>query len=345
MLKIHFLNVGHGDCTFIELPATGNMAERLMMIDINNCTALEGDAALPAGLEVTNSLQNYLLMGKSFEDYYRSLLVDPYEYYRDNLMEKYPSVFRYLQTHPDMDHMSGLHRFFWQEKVPLWNFWDVAHTKTKSEADFANSGYSYNDWLVYQELRRGRGPGSSTHNAHSRHRGLRGSFWTEDNIEILSPTPQLVKDCNENGVSWNNASQVFKISHGGRSVILAGDAEAAAWDSMLESVPHHMPCDVLKAAHHGRESGHHADALDVMDPDHVICSVGKKSKIPDASPLYRKQGASVYSTRAMGTITVTMWADGELWINAGAKRLATMPPLKAPLYNYETLADALRGVR
>jgi len=29
-LVIHFLNVGHGDCTFIELPSG-----RLMMIDIN----------------------------------------------------------------------------------------------------------------------------------------------------------------------------------------------------------------------------------------------------------------------------------------------------------------------
>jgi len=30
-LVLHFLNVGHGDCTFIELPSG-----RLMMIDINN---------------------------------------------------------------------------------------------------------------------------------------------------------------------------------------------------------------------------------------------------------------------------------------------------------------------
>ena len=30
MFRVHFLNVGHGDCAVIQLP------ERIMMIDINN---------------------------------------------------------------------------------------------------------------------------------------------------------------------------------------------------------------------------------------------------------------------------------------------------------------------
>ena len=37
-LVLHFLNVGHGDCTFIELPSG-----RLMMIDINNTKSLPWD--------------------------------------------------------------------------------------------------------------------------------------------------------------------------------------------------------------------------------------------------------------------------------------------------------------
>jgi hypothetical protein len=38
-VELHFLNVGHGDCTFIDLPSG-----RLMMIDINNSKSLpEGD--------------------------------------------------------------------------------------------------------------------------------------------------------------------------------------------------------------------------------------------------------------------------------------------------------------
>ena len=79
------------------------------------------------------------MLKASWEDYYRSLLVDPYDYYQANFAGK--EIFRYLQTHPDMDHMSGLYRFFWQERVPPVNFWDVGHAKACEEKDFDSSPY------------------------------------------------------------------------------------------------------------------------------------------------------------------------------------------------------------
>jgi len=339
-LKIHFLNVGHGDCTFLEIPGTtNNQSDHLMMVDINNSESLSDETELAADLGLTIAQFKYVRaasINKSWEDYYKSLLVDPYDYYKDNLMSKYGSIFRYIQTHPDMDHMSGLHRFFWEEKVPLLNFWDIAHTKEMSEEDFDNSRYSYIDWLVYKALRAGLDPDSSStdktdHRTIYRHRHATGEFWTNDSIEILSPTPELLKTCNENGTSWNSSSYVFRVNYGGRSVVLAGDAEGPAWDSMLEGAKGQLPCDILKAAHHGRESGHHADVVNEMDPDFVICSVGDKKGIPDASPLYRKQGATVFSTRAKGTITVTIWYDGEVWIDACGERIGELPTLKSGL--------------
>ena len=39
MVKIHFLNVGHGDCTIIE-----HHSERVTMIDINNSQTLDDDS-------------------------------------------------------------------------------------------------------------------------------------------------------------------------------------------------------------------------------------------------------------------------------------------------------------
>jgi hypothetical protein len=120
-LVAHFLNVGHGDCTFIELPSG-----RLMMIDISNSKSLpETDKeALAArkGISVREfaGAAGLRLGRRSWQEYYESLLVDPYDYYQDHFRGK--PVFRYLQSHPDMDHMSGLHRFFWLEKVPLLNF-------------------------------------------------------------------------------------------------------------------------------------------------------------------------------------------------------------------------------
>ena len=38
MNRIHFLNVGHGDCTIIE-----HASGRITMVDINNSDSLDGD--------------------------------------------------------------------------------------------------------------------------------------------------------------------------------------------------------------------------------------------------------------------------------------------------------------
>ena len=326
MLRIHFLNVGHGDCTLIEHPSG-----RVTMIDINNCTSLSIDDVLVLAKAHGLSLSDFLTAavgpgGRSWDDYYESLLVDPLEYFREHISD--PSVFRYVQTHPDMDHMSGLHRFFWQEKVPLLNFWDIDHTKTLESSDFDQTRYDELDWLTYRVLRHGGGP-DVRHVALKLMADASADFYAQDNIEILSPTQDLLDQCNSAG-SWNDASYVLKISHAGRSVILPGDAEAAAWTSILERYPAAaLDCDLLKAPHHGRASGYHEDAVAAVDPDVVVCSVGKKPGT-DASDRYRRHGATVLSTRARGTMVATIWDDGDLWVtDAAGQRLVTLEARRA----------------
>src|SRR6478672_5083667 len=85
VMKIHFLNVGHGDCTFIELPSG-----RLMMIDINNSKSLpEADIEALAeskGMSKMTFKSIQLIEGKfrSWEEYYKALLVDPADYYNEH---------------------------------------------------------------------------------------------------------------------------------------------------------------------------------------------------------------------------------------------------------------------
>jgi hypothetical protein len=64
-----------------------------------------------------------------------------------------------------------------------------------------------------------------------------------------------------------------------------------------------------------------------MDPSIVVCSVGKKPDT-DASDEYRSHGANVLSTRYHGTITVRVWADGEVWVNDHkGEQIASLPIL------------------
>jgi len=66
------------------------------------------------------------------------------------------------------------------------------------------------------------------------------------NIRVLSPTPQLVADCDRRDC-YNDRSHVLKVNYGGRSLILPGDAEAPAWDLMLEDLAAaELACDLLK---------------------------------------------------------------------------------------------------
>ncbi len=181
------------------------------------------------------------------------------------------------------------------------------------EEDFDNCPYSYQDWLVYQLLRLGMGPNKTKHTVIKNLRNETGHYWTDDGIEVFSPDQALIDTCNTKE-SYNDCSYVVKISYAGRSVILPGDAESTAWSSILAELgASRLKCDVLKAAHHGRESGYHRDAVTAMSPDAVICSVGKKPST-DASDEYASHGAQVLSTRYHGTITVQIWSDGDVWI-------------------------------
>jgi competence protein ComEC len=269
MLRIHFLNVGHGDCTIISHPSG-----RLTMIDINNSQDYDADslndllnekrekASGYSGLIAANVLPGRGMpapqgvLGSLLSSANRTTicadaaqeLTDPIEF----MQRVYPgrSLFRFILTHPDLDHMRGLKRL--HETIGFTNFWDTAHTKPtpsyRSDAD-------REDWEFYQTLR---------HDAKKYTRG--DSFFAfgkdendvpgGDNIQIFSPTPALVKACNLSQKS-NDLSLVLRIHHKAGSVLLAGDAEAAAWDDMKNYYGAKLKSDYLKASHHGRDSGYH----------------------------------------------------------------------------------------
>ncbi len=314
-LDIHFLNVGHGDCTVIDFPSG-----RLSIIDINNSPGLdestEDDLAAEFGL---NQLQYRLMkmrseipyslgiMLKSLED----RLVDPAKY----LAQYYPgrSVFRFILTHPDMDHMSGLYRLFspHQDDIALSNFWDTDNEKSMSENDFQGSG-SKGMWDDWQEYVRLRDP-DEAHTVLNNYRNQGGHFWSEDGMSILSPTSELVEQANRSE-SWNQLSYVLTVEYAGRRVVLGGDADIAAWADIHS---HYgdlgLKADILKASHHGRDSGYHQPSVKAIDPVFTVVSVGKKPET-DASNKYRHYSDKAVSTRFHGSIRAQILDNGEIWL-------------------------------
>ena len=103
-------------------------------------------------------------------------------------------------------------------------------------------------------------------------RGARHRYWMENDIEILSPTKQLVDDCdNLADPKYNDASYVLRANYGGSKVLIPGDVESKGWNDMLDSGLD-VNADILVASHHGRQSGYSERAMQAIQPAVVIIS-------------------------------------------------------------------------
>lgn len=308
-LTIHFVNVGHGDCTIIEFDSG-----RIAMVDINSSKILpnEDKKSLAKSLGYSDihilvaEAKGTLLKGL---DGYENLLVDPVDY----LKEEHPhaSNLTFILTHPDMDHMSGLFRLVSQEHISISNFWDTNNSKKMSTADFQNSPNEYADWIQYQALRAGADKDDEATVLRLR-RGASDNYYTEDGIFILSPTKELEQLAEDND-NYNISSCVLLIKYGACKIILGGDAEEATWkDIYLNYKDEFLNATLLKASHHGRKSGYYQPVVKAISPKYTIVSVGKNPET-DAAHLYA-QDSDVFSTRYHGTITAKCWADGDIWL-------------------------------
>jgi len=304
-VTIHFPNVGDGDCTIVDFEDNN----RIAWIDINNSKALPDEEL--ASLTGKSLLEVKLLksLGYPIEgaSRYESLLVDPVDYWKNHFYGK--TIFRFILTHPDMDHLSGLYRLAEQEEISVVNFWDIAHSKQLTESDFEGTKYDYRDWRTYKKFT----TGEFGNKYLQLHRLDEGQYWTEDGITILSPTESLEKTARDKD-DYNISSYVLLVRHGFSVILLGGDADSEyAWPDIYESFQDLLgSVTLLKASHHGRRSGYYQPAVKAMSPKFTIVSVGKKSDT-DASDLYA-QYSKVYSTRFHGTIVAKCWRNGNIWL-------------------------------
>lgn len=255
MPTLHFLNVGPGDCTWIQHGDGKNT-----VIDVCNArgTLTKERGYVEQLLEIAQPPQ-----GISGNYRQKDYPVNPITY-----LQKFgqTSVFRFILTHPDMDHMDGLANFF-QTFTPI-NFWDTNNNKQID--NFNESRYDKADWQFYQTL---RGTASGTKRL-ALHSGDEGQFWNRSDVDtpggsglhILSPTPALVSAANENE-DFNDCSYVLLWIVGNKRIVIGGDSHNASWEHILNthqtSIQH---VDLLLAPHHGRDSDRAYDFLNTLRP-------------------------------------------------------------------------------
>ena len=257
---IHFLNVKDGDCSVIE-----HVSSNVTVIDVCNAKPTGPQAPFLETLSAVLS-QGDKGVGGNFKQKLHP--VNPMQYLHQHGIR---SIFRYIQTHPDMDHMDGIRALF-NEFRPV-NFWDTDNKKELAGSSWRGSPYTEDDWKFYRRLRETKPQANPKRLALMS--GANGQYYNRskdgsvggDGLAVLAPTRELVDAANAADDSYNDSSYVLLYRTGGSRIVFGGDSHDDTWDHILATHRRAVTnIDVLIAPHHGRDSGRSYEFLDVLNP-------------------------------------------------------------------------------
>jgi competence protein ComEC len=291
MSKVHFLNVGQGDCTLLQ-----HNSGRNSLVDIckGNYQPLLASARF---LEAFDKAAGRVLgdFGMSKKP------TNPISYLSGLGVT---SLFRFILTHPDMDHLDGFDALM--NKFTVTNFWDSQVRREKP--DFAECRqYKEEDWDRYAKVYAGNEPGITLV------RRLSGSRFAyanndpkgandQDGLYILAPDAALVADANKNG-DLNDASFVLLYRSAGGRIVIPGDAHDETWAYVLKHYKSDVAnCSVFFAPHHGRKSGRDFSFLDVLKPKITFFGCANSGDL--AYSAWRNRGLRVITNNQAGNIVL-----------------------------------------
>ncbi len=257
MATIHFLNVKEGDCSIIK-----HDSGHTTVIDVCNAKPVE---TMVEALMETRAKSERGISGNFQQKKYP---VNTISYMKN---QRISSIFRYVQTHPDMDHMDGIEALF-HEFSPI-NFWDTDNAKEMQASSWEGSPYRASDWSFYKRLR-DTDPDTEPKRL-TLYSGARGHYYNQasdgtgggDELHVLAPTKELIAAANEADDDYNHCSYVILYRTKSIRVVFAGDSHDATWDYILEQHKSDVTnIDLLIAPHHGRKSGRSYRFLDTLTP-------------------------------------------------------------------------------
>ena len=288
MVTVHFLHVSPGACSIIE-----HDSRRITMIDV--CNGRD-----PSSQECAQGRGTF----PSESDL---VVVNPIQYLHDLNIKR---IFRFVATHPDMDHLDGIKDVF--ENFSVRNFWDTDNDK--EDTDFKEGKYREEDWDFYRKLR------SETSNYnHTRlvlYPDTKGCYYNEpdeqgkghDSLYIYAPTKDLIKAANESkDKDYNDASYVLLHKTEGRKILFCGDSNDKTWNYILdEHCDEVKNVDLMIAPHHGRHSDRKYDFLEVTNPKLSLFGCVEKDKRADSNWKNKSGDLEFIAVDEVGSVTVTI---------------------------------------
>ncbi len=137
----------------------------------------------------------------------------------------------------------------------------------------------------------------------------------EVRIHVLHPTDEFLLA----GGARNAASVVLRVEYAEHAILLTGDAEGEAEESMLGAALT-LKSDVLKAGHHGSNSSTSDAFLNAVRPRLAIISCGQVNRYGHPGPALMERLANhqvpIRRTDQDGTVLVHISPDGEIRVSA-----------------------------
>lgn len=294
-LKVYFIDIGQGDCIFIELPDGKNM-----LID-------------------TGEKRN---AGKAKID----------KYLRDEKGNKV-TIDYCVATHPDSDHI-GLMPYVYEQYDVLKSYRPYVYSENKSASalpyelnkgiKIKNSSNIYYDYITnvnaeqtYWEFFK---DDSDFSNGFT---GKDGEIY-EYTVNFVMPYADNLNDY-QYFTTPNDFSAVIMLEYADRKILFTGDIEyetgkKGAEQSFIRefstSNPAMVDCDVLKVAHHGSDSSTSPEFLSLVKPEYSVisCGLSNKHRHPLKSTLDNlvNCGSEIYRTDLQGTIILTIDSKGNM---------------------------------
>jgi beta-lactamase superfamily II metal-dependent hydrolase len=196
-----------------------------------------------------------------------------------------------IATHPDSDHIGGLPQVLQNYKVG-----EFIQTDKKGDSQT----YSKLEDLIKQK----------NIPVHEVQKGEIISFSALASAKVLWPDEKQI-----DSLSSNDSSVVLRFACGSSYVILTGDAQTEAQDSIAkENTEDDLAAQIFHTAHHGAKNGFSENLVDKVKPETAIVSVGPNSYgHPSSFTLNELGKLSIKTYRTDKNGTLSFVSNGQAW--------------------------------
>lgn len=288
--EVIFANVGQGDCTLIRLPD-----DEYMLVDVFRCP--------DHGIDIFQLLDDVLPEAGDGRKRLKYLVV----------------------THAHDDHITGIGELY--DRYAVEWLWLPQHEDRKQIAKHFGE---------YQRVEEEH-PDDKTYRPQGSRSPLDVDLGEGVSVRCFSPPGYIeiedtLSDEDAKDLVHENCL-VIRLSYEGVSVMLTGDSDVVCWKRVVdyykgrpdnETGTEVLDSTVLHASHHGsrtfiKEDGEDSeawlDALETIDPEAVVVSVGEDNRHDhpheDMMEAYRDQSGvdNVHETRETGTVVLTVESE------------------------------------